>query len=105
MLPRVGEINLAHVTLEQRTIERLLEAPDVSKPLGLRDKAMLELQNAFCSMMGYLPLRGALEAPPVVLGLDKPGWLPAALFALVIVTPAATEFLFRGVIQQLTQTD
>jgi hypothetical protein len=35
---------------------------------------VLELQNAFCSLMGYLPLRGALEAPPVVLGLDKPGW-------------------------------
>lgn len=61
---------------------------------------VLELQNAFCSLMGYLPLRGALEAPPVVLGLDKPGWLPAALFALVLVTPAATELLFRGVIQQ-----
>lgn len=32
--------------LEQQQVERLLEAPDISAPLGLRDRAMLELMYA-----------------------------------------------------------
>lgn len=61
---------------------------------------VLELQNLLASLMGFEPLRGALEVTPVVLGLDQPGWAPAAVFSLVLVTPIASELLFRGLVQQ-----
>lgn len=61
---------------------------------------VLELQNLLCVLMGFSPLLGALEVRPVVLGMDRSTWLPAAVFTLVVVTPIASELLFRGLIQQ-----
>lgn len=60
---------------------------------------VLELQNLLCDLLGYAPLRGALEVRPIVLGLDQADWLPGAVLALVIVTPVASELLFRGFMQ------
>lgn len=60
---------------------------------------VLELQNALFASVGARPLSGALEVTPVVLGIDRSGWLLPAAIALVLVTPLATEFLFRGVMQ------
>jgi integrase/recombinase XerD len=42
--PRLGR--LLPTTLSEDEVERLLAAPDVSEPLGLRDRAMLELLYA-----------------------------------------------------------
>jgi integrase/recombinase XerD len=43
-LPKLG--HSLPVTLSEKEVEKLLEAPDITDPLGFRDKAMLELLYA-----------------------------------------------------------
>lgn len=66
-LPRVAD-TLPAVLLKEAEVERLLQAPDVTVPLGVRDRAVLEV--LYCTALRNSELRGLQCEDVDLLGLE-----------------------------------